>query len=102
MGRTSILATVLMVVSATVAAPAEAWRTHHGPRFGTLVDYPAGVFGVAEPSDGGDGTTWTAPGGTGLRVFGFWNALDQTPAGYETFLREGRPKRHAGVTYRGW
>ncbi len=51
-------------------------------------------------SDNEDGSTWMTTDGAILKIYGFLNALEQTAASYEVFLRENSPKRYAGASYR--
>lgn len=99
MRKALVLATLLAMAPAAIAAPGHNWQRYQNPRFGTQAELPADLFGIAATSDNGDGATWTAPGGASLRIFGFWNALEQTPATYEAFLRKGA-RRYAGVSYK--
>lgn len=98
--RKLAFAMMLAAAPAAIASPVHNWQLYQNPRFGTLAELPADLFRNAATSDNGDGATWTAPGGASLRIFGFWNALEQTPARYEAFLRKGTPSRYAGITYK--
>ncbi|MEH3046965.1 hypothetical protein [Sphingomonas adhaesiva] len=91
---------LLAMAPVGVTHPTHRWRIYRNQRFGTLAEVPDDLFGTARPADNGDGATWTARGGARLRIFGSWNVLEETPASYDAFLRNGRSGRYASVTYK--
>lgn len=69
-------------------------------RFGTHAEYPADLFAQARFSDSGDGVTLSNGSGATLKIYGFWNTLDQAPRNYAAFLRRSDPSRYARLAYR--
>lgn len=93
--RRAVLAACLLVLSALSApARAEAWLTYANDRFGATVDYPDRFSVRAEPPANGDGQRFfTSDRRASLAVYGFLNALDETPRQ----MMDGR--RASGTAY---
>ncbi len=72
---------------ATAAGPQagqEDWTVYMNPRFGTTIDYPAGIFSQRDRApENGDGQTFrSADGRAKLSVYGTHNVEDDTPRSY--------------------
>jgi hypothetical protein len=89
-----------LMATATFAASSHSWDRYLNSRFGTQAEYPADLFMNPVTSDNEDGSTWKTTDGATLKIYGFLNALEQTPVSYEAFLRKNSPKRYAGASYR--
>jgi hypothetical protein len=81
---------------ATGASP-ESWTVYGNARFGTAIDYPAGIFSQSDPPpENSDGRTFrSADGHAKLLVYGAYNVGDDTPQSYVDKFVDGK-----GVTFR--
>jgi hypothetical protein len=68
---------VLLAASLPVTTKAE-WPTYVNARYGYSICYPASVFKPEREAGNGDGRRFLSGQGAELRVFGLFNALDQT------------------------
>jgi hypothetical protein len=68
----------------SAAAAPEGWRTYANARFGTAIEYPAGIFSTREPPpENGDGQAFrSADGRARLLVYGANNVENDTPQSY--------------------
>jgi hypothetical protein len=63
---------------ASSASPAHRWSTYANTRFGYTLCYPADLLRPQPESDNGDGRVFRGGSGEQLRVWGQYNALDQS------------------------
>lgn len=92
--------TCALAGSATSAAPPHRWVTYGNARFGYALCYPADLLHPQREADNGDGRAFLGPDGAELRVWGNYNALDQSLA---EAMREDEAQLAAegsAVTYR--
>ncbi len=70
--------------TASAASGPEGWTVYTNARFGTTIDYPAGIFSKREPPPAnGDGRTFrSADGRARLSVYGAHNVENDTPQSY--------------------
>ncbi|TDR88247.1 hypothetical protein [Enterovirga rhinocerotis] len=92
MGRADIgrlvAAAALLPLCTPLPARAEAWQRYVNERFGAAVEYPERFSVQLEPPANGDGQRFrTADGRAELAVFGFYNALEETPKAMTTSRR---------------
>jgi hypothetical protein len=75
-----------------------AWQTFSVPEFGTTVQYPAGIFSVAEgKAERGVGRRFRSPDGRSLlAVYSRPNEAGDTPVSY---LRKNLKKSRSSLTY---
>jgi hypothetical protein len=90
----------LMTLSGLHNAQAEKWTVYGNARFGTFADYPAERFAALPPPEDGDGQIFQAHDGATLTISGSYNIDNDTPASYETSLRQGTRSDDTSVTYR--
>jgi hypothetical protein len=66
------------------AAASEGWTAYANARFGTAIEYPAGIFSTREPPpENGDGQAFrSADGRARLLVYGANNVENDTPQSY--------------------
>jgi len=85
--------------AATAATP-HRWAAYTNSRFGYALCYPADLLHPQREADNGDGRAFLGPGHVELRVWGNYNALDQSLA---EVMREDEKRLAAdggAVTYR--
>ncbi len=68
---------------ATAATP-EGWTAYMNPRFGTTIDYPAGILNQRDraPANGDGQTFRSADGRATLAIYGMHNVMGDTPKSY--------------------
>ena len=86
-----------MATAAEPQAGGEGWTVYKNARFGTTIDYPAGIFTVRDrPPENGDGQTFrSADGRAQLLVYGTHNAENDTPKSYVDKYIDGK-----GISFR--
>ena len=84
LAATAPTATTAPAAPVADAAGPEAWTAYVNPRFGTTVDFPAGIFSQRDPApENGDGQTFrSADGRAQLSVYGTHNIEGDTPQSY--------------------
>jgi hypothetical protein len=96
-------------IAAAPAAPAvaaqpqsggEGWTVYMNARFGTAIDYPAGIFSQFDPPPtNSDGRTFrSADGRATLLVYGTHNAENDTPQSYVDKYVDGKGETFRRVT----
>lgn len=82
MKRTPLAAlAIIACVAATTVVAADAMTPYGNARFSYFVSYPARLFTAGPESDNSDGRVFKAKGSSAeIRVWGAYNALDQSPA----------------------
>lgn len=86
-----------------VFAQALDWRTYVNERFGSRIEYPAGIFSPEPPPENGDGRRFKARDGAGFTISAMYNVLSETLQSLENSLRHpepGNPDDYGNVTYR--
>jgi hypothetical protein len=102
--RPALFAAALLVQSAAALAGSSTHLNIIGrptttPRFGTHAAYPTDLFAQPQFSDNSDGVTLSGRGGATLKIYAFWNVLNQAPRSYAAFFQRSDPPRHAQLTY---
>lgn len=79
-----------LVLAIAVSSALAANRTYVNPRFGTTITFPDAIFTQLERDQSdGDGSTWSAPDGATLRVWGQNNTQDLTPSEIADLVAQG-------------
>jgi hypothetical protein len=93
---------VLAAFTATAYAQDSNWRTYVNERFGSRIEYPAGIFSPQPPPENGDGRRFKA-GDAEFTISAGYNVIPDTLQSLEESLRHpdaGSPDDFANVTYR--
>lgn len=104
-GAAGIIVIVPLMMPSYAAAPLRGarglttWTSYMNARFGVTAEYPAHLFLRPSYSTNEDGISLRSPNGAILRIFGQWNAGNQSPAAYLKTL-EKYDAKYGRISYR--
>lgn len=103
-GGNAMIRRIALVMAGLVMLPhtacAEAWNTYVNGLYGYTICYPPELLTAQPESDNGDGRSFAGVGGATLKVWGFYNTLDDTPGRTLEGLLPRLKGKEGSVTYR--